>query len=301
MKKVLLTTVLGLSLVAPMVMADEVPQSIYIDLNPLLNPAPAASDPLLITDIFSGFTTTPFNPTSVYTDDTTWNAGDNPATTTIDESLAINGGGWVSAGSDGTIGTGDSVTDSIVGVMIGHLNPLAAFDAGLPDSWGLNFNYSFAGTAVVAPDFITGDTNYLGMFNSGSISIDFTDGTSGNVLQSGILTADFVRNTGFPINSQIIAEFFGDVQTAMEGVFFNGTGEDFYDVLADGRAIGIKAGANLSGLNNAPVDDNNDGVYERTTNAGSFEIAIIPEPTSIAIMGLGLLGFALSRKRKQIK
>jgi len=44
MKKAILTTILSLSFTTPMVLADEVPQSMYMDLNPILNPAPAVPD-----------------------------------------------------------------------------------------------------------------------------------------------------------------------------------------------------------------------------------------------------------------
>jgi hypothetical protein len=300
MKKAILTTVLGLSLAAP-VLADEVPQSIYMDLNPILN-AGNPSNPDLITSVFSEFNLdSSFAPTSTYIDTTTWTIGDNPATTTINESLPQYGGGYVSAfTSDGMIGTGDSVTDAATGVRVSSLSPFngANFGSMYDNDWGLSIDYSLAGTAIVAPDQSSGDLNYIGDFSTGSFSLNLTN-YAGTFVQE-LFTADYTHTVSTsPQDSQVTVNFFSSIDMAslVADIFFFGNDEKFEDRLAGGSVITIKAGGNLSALNDAPQQVGTSTTYTRTTNPGSYDVSVVPEPTSLAIMGLGLLGFAASRRR----
>lgn len=302
MKKAILTTILSLSFATPMVLADEVPQSMYMDLNPILNPAPAAPDSNLITSIFTEFNLeSSFAPVSTYVDNTTWTVGDNPATPSIDESLAVNGGGYVSSlTSDGMIGTGDSVSDSATGVAVVGFSPFdSSNNMGMAlGDWGLTVDYTLAGTAIVAPDQFSGATNYIGDFTTGSIALNLTN-AAGDFTQN-LFTADYTHATSTPpFDSQVIISFFAniDLSSLASDVFYFGDNTKFEDRLAAGSVITVKAGGNLSEIDEAPSQVGTSTTYTRQTTPGSYDVSVVPEPASLAIMGLGLLGFAASRKR----
>jgi hypothetical protein len=283
MKKSLLTTILGLALVAPLASAAPIQSTnIYVDASSVAtatgdwNGDSVIDSSDLITDVFGYFITNGFSPTSTYIDDN---------------------------GVAG-INTGDSVSDAASGINIGSLNPLGGTPGGFGTDWGLNLNWNLSGTAIVAPDLVTGTTNYLGDFTSGTISFDITDSFGGAVVQSNALVLSIVGSGGFPVFNAINAEIYASVTSSISGFFFTNDGFDFNTLLNIPIAIDMLGTGNVSGLDNAPTLVGNNGlydVYERTTQIDSFDIRVVPEPASLAIMGLGLLGFAASRKRKTNK
>jgi len=312
MKKALLTTALGLALAAPMASAQDVPISLYMDLNAYVNgvtdPSNSLYDTGLVTDIFQLLTTVKFTPVSEYTDNT--HLGDNPNTTAIETDFVLAGGG------DG-VSTGDSVYDSAENVQIGLLNPIVnvSGEGGFGNTWGLSLDWSLNGTAAVLPDPLfdaldgVEEFNYVGLFTSGSMSINLTDG-NGTIVKNDVLAIDYTHmvNSGIA-NNRTPLQLFGDAVSASEEMFYFTDGTSFESYLAAGTAIQVEVSGDLIDLSSVPLDDGdtansgdltaNDGVYTRKTLLNSFDVAVVPEPTSVAILGLGLLGLGLSRKRKQ--
>ena len=275
MKKLLLTTTLALALTAPMVSAAPLTTSIYIDASGAGAVSTGSYD--LITDVFNTFTTDQFSPLSTYID-----TNDNNA-----------------------IETGDKVRDTATDIEIGSLNPLGNVteSGGFGTDWGINISWIFEGTALVGPSpYAPNDVNYSGNFDSGTISFDITD-ANGGLLANDALVLDFVANTGIPLpNDSAYVEFFASVSSATAGIFFTNDGIDFNTMIGNSMAVDVAAWGVLDNLNNTPMitgnQENGHDVYERNTSAVKFSVGVIPEPTSLAIMGLGLLGFAAARKRK---
>lgn len=291
MKNTLKVAALSLAMIAPSVLADDVPVSIYMDLNSIINGTSDVNhvdyDAGLVTDIFQLFSTVAFNPVSTYTD----------------------------IGGAAGIDTGDLVHDEGSGISILGLNPLthSSQEGGFGDAWGLEISWSLDGIAGVFEDANWGDAgveqyNYLGAFYAGSFSMDIVelDTNNGNVLNTfDGLDMSFSHMSVSPLNplaisdNEAVVNFYADVETAVSDTFFFNDGEDFADVLADDRAITVKVKGDLKDLGQEPVATGNPNEYSRTTSLDSFDVSVVPEPTSVAIMGLGLLGLGLSRRRKQ--
>ena len=262
----------------------------YMDLSSFgLNAAAFGGDN--ITELFETFTTVDISPTSFYID------------------------------TDGTAGinTGDTVVDEVSGLKIASLSGLSGVDAeGYNFTWEMSLSYSLTGSVIVAPDTVSGDTNYLGQFTSGTMSFDLTRTTLfGQTLQtfSDVMTLDLVSANGtIPTNSDQALTFVTDVSAAMPGVFFTQAGDDFDTLIADDKPLSFVAVSNLEALNTAPtaytpdantsstiqdfIDDGFD-VYSRTTDLGSvdFDLDVVSSPSTLALLGLSLIGFSL-RGRK---
>jgi len=203
--------------------------------------------------------------------------------------------------SDGMIGTGDSVSDSATGIAVVGFSPYASSNnTGMVlGGWGLTVDYTLAGTAIVAPDpSLSGAINYIGDFTTGSIALNLTN-LAGNVTHN-LFTADYTHATSTPpFDSSVIISFFAniDLSSLASDVFYFGDNTKFEDRLAAGSVITVKAGGNLSQIDEAPEQVGTSTTYTRQTTPGSYDVSVVPEPASLAIMGLGLLGFAASRKR----
>jgi hypothetical protein len=292
MKNTLKAAALTLAMASPLASAQDVPVSIFMDLNSIINGTSDVNDVNydtgLVTDIFQIFSTVAFNPVSTYTD----------------------------LGNDG-ITTGDLVHDEGTGISILGLNPLthSSQEGGFGDAWGLQVSWSLDGVAGVFQDANWTDGsngveqfNYLGNFLSGTFTLDVVelDVNNGNVVNtfSGLDMSfshmEFSPSNPTSIsNNEAVVDFFADVDTAVADTFFFSNGEDFFDVLADGRDIDVKVGGDLADIGQEPQQVGQSNVYTRSTSLDSFDVSVVPEPTSVAIMGLGLLGLGLSRKRKQ--
>lgn len=190
-------------------------------------------------------------------------------------------------------------------------NPLLESNGlGLASGWGLSFEYSG----------LTGDfSGPLGtpVFDAGgSVDIFFTDNTTGkseqmaqfNILGGGPLLGE--SNMFGVIDYSWLAGATDTGETAADAkTFFNSvpslTGENsFYEIWDNWKdqqenPLTWLFNFTITGNNTTAFADNGDTTGSRTTALHGPLSFSVPEPTSIAILGLGLMGFAASRKRKQ--
>jgi hypothetical protein len=255
------------------------------------------------TDLFSTITLAPLSPTSTYID--------------------LNGNGFVDTG-EYVFDTGSTTVTGF-----GYNNSAIADNEGLTTFWDLNVSWNLFGAAGVTGDgtFDHSDPleNMGAQFFGGSLVFDLID----NIGAGSIMNAITMNITGSAVSfgSSIGFSLFGDLISSAPGVLFD---KDDTDLSASlnmsgdpGTFISMKAVTDLQGLDAEPTASGTFGalpaaikavfnglpggpvtddtvLLSRTTLVGSVDIVQeVPEPTSLALLGLGLLGFAgAARKRK---
>jgi len=239
---------------------------------------------LLLAGLFAASASMSVSATVVDFDDSAFNNGAYASGVTFDDyDLAVGVGSVTQVGPNFT----ETGTLAITNFNLG-LNPV--MPNGFPGFKGyeLLMDYTLGGTAgLVAP-------NQLKVtFNSGTAALyaDTTiDGsTAGATLLGNLSVSSGVCNvfTDAPGSCGIRMGF-----VPVSG-FFSMNGVDLVDHQAAGAGIWFDftmTVQNIVGLNftGTPFDVNHDGNVSVS----------VPEPTSIAILGLGLLGFAGTRRRK---
>jgi len=297
MKSLLKTTALTLALASSYASAAPTPvinnlTSIYIDANTQMASGLSEGDTGyddLVTSVFNYFTLADFSPTSTYIDY-----------------------------DDNGVSTGDGVIDTGI-THVTALNPLGFGDSfgGFNTLWGLNSDWEFSGFAGLDSVDSTGDTIedttvYGGLFTSGEMHFSFNNGTT----IEEVMTVSLVSQENGEVSwnstegyAESVVTFYTKITDVVEGLFFTNDGIDLYTLFTAGNEINIAAGGEISHLDQTPTlssaatyaqngDLENPAEYSRETSLTSFNVSVVPEPTSIAILGLGLLGFAASRKRK---
>ncbi|MDP4536346.1 PEP-CTERM sorting domain-containing protein [Alkalimonas collagenimarina] len=222
------------------------------------------------TDYFNRMTFNTFSPTSTYIDD------------------------------DGVAGvtTGDTVLDSGF-ATVGNLNPLSfpgSNFGGFGSVWGMNVDWELEGvTQVVGADF-------LGVFNSGTVNFNICDAM--NVCTTALSLDVIGSSLGVPGGGSVGIEVFGRVTFAYAETFYDEFGRDFAQTLLDSEIIWGFANSDIFGIGNVPefagVNDDGFDTYTRTTTLPSVDVSFqVPEPTSVAILGVGLLGMGFAARRRR--
>jgi hypothetical protein len=212
----------------------------------------------------------------------------------------------------------------------------AAFNLVQADGNGALFPLNYAGGNITATFEANGTGNFSGAFTftGGTIRM-YQNPTNGQYSTTagmygadlGNMIAEFsvmpgggglVDGNGLPTNNGQISVFAKSVSGTMDaGYFFRGTGEDLSneDVLAfaftNANTVGKPtnnmigeiacqfagyAGPGCAGGTYSNVPGNHFFV----SNNGQFKLAEVPEPGSLALFGLAILGAGvISRKRKQ--
>ena len=162
---------------------------------------------------------------------------------------------------------------------------IIAFDTNGINDAPISFNISLATTSVNGGS--TAASSFLTVVSNGTSAAQFGDTITGNYDLAFTVTSAFNFSGGGLI------------------IDFNPTGASTSDTSWVGNLVGTSSSdpTNLFVNRYYGAPSAGSGGRTDTSSIGNFRItnnAAIPEPSTLALLGLGLLGFMFARKRKQV-
>ena len=192
----------------------------------------------------------------------------------------------------------------VVTITQAHAIMIAGFnfdDNAFADTAGnADTGFSLLGGATSLDDALTGSDTSTGIsyFGSlpGSVDIGFTD----NLIVNGIGNDLMIFEFGNAQDSLDLTIGGSSINTGLSTVTAFGSGLGSFPIYywsMDLSDFGMAFGATVSALTLSNFDADGNGTSATPSVIAALNSASVPEPTTFTLMGLGLVGLGLARKR----